>query len=230
MIDFHTHILPALDDGSRDVTESVAMMSMLAEQGIRTVVATPHFYANEHSVEHFLERRTAAYERLSAALPEGGPRLLCGAEVCYYPGISRLDGLQRLCVENSEALLLELPMSVWTEYVVKELVELSGRSHMRFVIAHMDRYMHYQSRETLERLYGCGIKMQFNARYFLEFATKRKAISMLRDGEIHFVGSDCHGLTVRPPLIGEAYRVIAKKLGDDFVARLMHMGYSLLGL
>ncbi len=96
MIDFHTHILPALDDGSRDVTESVAMMSMLAEQGIQTVVATPHFYANEHSVEHFLERRTAAYERLSAALPEGGPRLLCGAEVCYYPGISRLDGLQRL--------------------------------------------------------------------------------------------------------------------------------------
>ena len=55
MIDFHTHILPGMDDGSRSVAESIAMLRAQAEQGVTTVIATPHFYANDESVATFLE-------------------------------------------------------------------------------------------------------------------------------------------------------------------------------
>ena len=57
MIDFHTHILPKMDDGSKSTEESIAMLKMQAEQGIRWVVATPHFYAEPESPQDFLQRR-----------------------------------------------------------------------------------------------------------------------------------------------------------------------------
>ena len=56
IIDFHSHILPGVDDGSQSVQESLAMLKMEAEQGIQHVIATPHFYPKHDSPEHFLER------------------------------------------------------------------------------------------------------------------------------------------------------------------------------
>ena len=64
MIDFHTHILPGIDDGSRNSEESIQMLNLEQEQGITKIVFTPHFYANRNSVERFLKRREASYERL----------------------------------------------------------------------------------------------------------------------------------------------------------------------
>ncbi|MBQ8395535.1 MAG: capsular polysaccharide biosynthesis protein, partial [Oscillospiraceae bacterium] len=64
IIDFHTHVLPKIDDGSSSLKESIGMLRLEAEQGIETVVATPHFYANHDSPEAFLERRKMAQERL----------------------------------------------------------------------------------------------------------------------------------------------------------------------
>ena len=59
IIDFHTHVLPAMDDGSRSVEESLQMLRMEAEQGIFHVVATPHFYPQYDNPEQFLRKRTA---------------------------------------------------------------------------------------------------------------------------------------------------------------------------
>jgi len=57
MIDFHSHILPKLDDGSSSSDESCKLLRCLATQGVESVVATPHFYADNESVERFLARR-----------------------------------------------------------------------------------------------------------------------------------------------------------------------------
>ena len=54
MIDIHTHILPGLDDGSSSIEESEKMLCMLSEQGVDTVVATPHFYIDDTKGEEFL--------------------------------------------------------------------------------------------------------------------------------------------------------------------------------
>ena len=53
MIDFHSHILPGMDDGSKSTQESLEMLDMLRAQGVDTVAATPHFYARENPPEVF---------------------------------------------------------------------------------------------------------------------------------------------------------------------------------
>ena len=57
MIDFHSHILPGIDDGSPDVETSLRMIAAQQRQGIDTVIATSHFYASQRTPSHFLERR-----------------------------------------------------------------------------------------------------------------------------------------------------------------------------
>lgn len=220
MIDFHSHILPKMDDGSRDVAESVRLLTMLAEQGVDTVAATPHFYANDESVTQFLERRQRSFAQLQTQPLEGLPRILLGAEVRYYQGISRMSGLRRLCLEGSRLLLLEMPVSRWTEYTVKELEELSRTGDLTIVLAHVERYLRLQSRSVWDRLYDSGIRMQTNAAFFTDIGTRRKAVALLKDHAIHFLGSDCHNTVERPPDIGRAIAVIQKKMGDDFIRQM----------
>ena len=228
MIDWHSHILPGMDDGSKNVEESLAMLKMHAEQKVATVIATPHFYANDEGVSAFLERRAKAYETLKAQLPENAPRILLGAEVRYYPGISRMENLNDLRIEGSKLLLLEMPMAGWTEYMVRELIELSGKSNVRLVLAHVERYLRFQKQSVWDRIAESGILMQVNGSFFTTLASKRKAISLLQEGMVQFIGSDCHNLTDRSPQLGKAFEVIRKKFGDDFLDQIKEYGYSLL--
>lgn len=228
MIDWHSHILPGMDDGSRDPEESAAMLDMERSQGISTVVATPHFYANDESVSSFLDRREKAYRLLEQKCADRLPHIRLGAEVRYYPGISRLPGLKELRIQGSKLLLLEMPTTRWTETTIRELVELSGKGGLKLVLAHVERYQDLQKPDNLIRLYENGVLMQVNASYFNSFSTKRKAITYLTEGRIHFVGSDCHNMKSRPPKLGEAFSYIWKKLGDEYVSQMNEFGYSLL--
>jgi len=67
MIDFHSHVLPKLDDGSRSTKESVEMMRRAVSQGITAMVATPHFYADRETPKEFLKRREESWKRLREA-------------------------------------------------------------------------------------------------------------------------------------------------------------------
>lgn len=216
-----------MDDGSKDVAESLAMLELQASQGVKTVIATPHFYANDETVAAFVERRGRALDALKEQLPENAPDILLGAEVRYYMGISRMADIKDLRIEGSKLLLLEMPMAVWTESTVRELVELSGKSSVQIILAHVERYLSLQKRSTWERLAETGMMMQVNASFFTSLASKRKAITLLREGMVHFVGSDCHNTTSRPPQLGKAFEVIGKKLGDDYIAQMNQYGYSL---
>ncbi|MEI3569540.1 MAG: CpsB/CapC family capsule biosynthesis tyrosine phosphatase [Roseburia faecis] len=70
LIDFHTHILPEIDDGSRNVEMSLNMLAAQREQQVDEIVATPHFYAQKDSVEEFLLRRQRSYEKLKTKMAE----------------------------------------------------------------------------------------------------------------------------------------------------------------
>ena len=74
MMDFHTHILPGIDDGSSSIEESVEMIKMLKVQGVREVLLTPHFYAYLSSVESFAKERASAMNKLSEAIKKRGHR------------------------------------------------------------------------------------------------------------------------------------------------------------
>ena len=140
MIDIHSHILPGIDDGSKNLRMSLGLIDMLIDQGIDTVAATPHFYADRVSVEKFLSRRQRAYESLAEALENTpkAPKILLGAEVAYYSGISSLEGLDSLCIGDSSTLLLEMPLSAWSEYMISEVLNISC-SGITVVIAHIER-------------------------------------------------------------------------------------------
>ncbi len=228
MTDFHSHILPGIDDGSSSIEESLRLLSMLSEQGVTQVIATPHFYPNRMSLDAFLQRRDAAYESLRPYLTEEMPRILLGAEVRYYDGIRHLQGIERLCAEGSDVLLLEMSFERWSEMTVKEVEAICRAGKVQVVLAHIDRYLSYQSEGTLERLLEAGALLQANASFFCDIFTKRRALRMCCYHLIHAIGSDCHNISTRPPKIGKAFGIIEKHLGADFLAQLNDFTESIL--
>lgn len=228
MIDWHSHILPCVDDGSRNVEESIKLLNLLAEQGVKTVVATPHFIADNESATSFINRRNTAFNKLKDFKMQNNLNIVLGAEVQYYPGISRFAELKKLCIENTNLLLLEMPISIWTEYTVKELIEIANTKNITLILAHIERPFKLQPIKNIKRLIQEGILMQSNATFFVEARTKRKALSLLKNGYIHFLGSDCHNLHSRPPVIGRAMENIKNKLGEDFICQMNEYGNSIL--
>lgn len=227
MIDWHCHILPAMDDGSKDVDESLKLVSMQTSQGVDTIIATPHFYADRDSVHSFSERREKSYEKLVSVLDKDAPRILLGAEIAYYSGISRLSELSELAIDKKRLLLIEMPMSRWSEYSLRELEEISRQGRFTVILAHIDRYIRLQSASVWKRLEQSGIVMQVNADFFTGLSG-HKALSMLSGGHIHIIGSDCHNTLSRAPHMDKAYEVIGRKMGKNFVADLDIFGRSLL--
>lgn len=208
MIDFHCHILPNVDDGPKELSESLAMLRRSFLQGVDLMVATSHFYAYEEYPQTFLQRRNQAFRILQQAMlmsPEVYPRVVPGAEVLYFPGISDAEGMEALMIGSSKGILIEPPMSVWTEEMLDDIAELGKNLDCTPVIAHVDRYMGLMQDETLiDRVRQRDIAVQVNAAYFLNPKTQRTAFRNLKTGKIQFIGSDCHNLDSRPPNMGFA--------------------------
>ena len=212
MVDLHTHILPGVDDGSKSVEMSVAMLMEEKKQGIDQVVLTPHFYAQQNSPRDFLKRRTEAYHRLKPALPYDAPELHLAAEVQYFEGICQIDDLGSLTFDGNGTLLLEMPFRPWPSWAIRDVMELSTRQDLQLILAHIERYSKYAPKDVWPMFREAGIRMQSNATFFLDWKTRRKALKMLSNKEIQFVASDCHNLTTRPPNLGEAFTYIRNKI------------------
>ena len=231
MLDLHTHILPGMDDGSRSVEQSLAMLAMQAEQGVDAVALTPHYTANRESPAEFIQRRRAAEQRLRSALEDkpGMPRLIPGAEVAYFDGMSRAEETPLLCLENTRALLVEMPFCRWTTRMLGELEELRHMRQVQPVMAHVERYLAFQDRDMVDQLLDLGMWIQVNGSFFLQWQTSGRAMRMLRDGCIHFLGSDSHNLKDRAPDLGRAMAKIEKKLGPEALEFLAQREKLLMG-
>ena len=236
MIDFHSHILPGIDDGSRDVKMSLAMLRAMKKQGVDTICATSHFYVTQRTPSHYLERRQEAYDLLAPCLPEDAPRILLGAEVLYYPGLSRMEELGDLCLEGTDLLLLEMPFQTWQEYWIREVCDLACSGRYMVLLAHMERYYSQQPRKVWDTLLEMDVLMQANAEFFL---TKdgplsfrkpgAKALKLLQEGRIHLLGTDAHNMSSRPPRLIEARERIREELGPRALERIDSLGEELIG-
>ncbi len=199
MKDFHTHILPGIDDGSRDVKTSIEMLREEACAGIDEIVATPHFYASEGDIDRFLRRRTRAWDALREALTDELPNVRLGAEVQYFEGIRATENLEALRIEGSELLLVEMPMRRWSRMMLDDIYEINSRPGIQVVLAHVDRYLEFIGKDMIEDLASRGLLIQVNTSYFLDWRTRGRAKKQLRNGYLHFFGTDCHNLTSRSP-------------------------------
>ena len=223
MIDIHSHVLPGIDDGSRNLEMSLRMLQESREQGVELMFLTPHFYADRTDPGKFIDRRDQAARTLQDAVeqdPDLYPYFLLGAEVHYFRGIGRSEGIDRLCMGNSRYILLEPPFRTWTAAFLEEVKLLRDEQDLKVIIAHIERYFD-QDRDLVDELLDePGIYIQSNAEAFLDFFGRRRPLRLIKEGKIRFLGSDCHNMGNRPPNLAPAREVIGKKLGKEVLYQI----------
>ena len=234
MIDFHTHILPGMDDGASTPAESLALLREERRQGVRHVFLTPHFYGDEESPAEFLRRRAASFAELKAVLStapekETLPALHLGAEVYYFPGLSDCAELLPLSMGQTGCLLIEPPMAPWSASLLEDIEAVGSNLRLVPVIAHVDRYCRLLGDDALfERIAERKILIQVNASFFLRGDSSEAAMERLERGAVHFLGSDCHRLPERGPNLGEAARRVSDAGHAAALKNLMEKNRRLL--
>lgn len=221
LIDVHSHMLPNIDDGSTSPDESISMIRASAEQGVQLIAFTPHFDAAEDDPEHFFKKRSQAMQALRNCYNDPFPILVCGAEVRYFEGMKGMSELPLMRIGRSKLLLIEMPFQKWTGRMIDDIIELGNRGEYQVVLAHIERYLSYISKSVIDEVISGGVMLQSNANFFLEQFNRKKAFQLLKNGRIQFIASDSHNMTTRPPRLGQAYRAIRSRLGDEPVDGLI---------
>ena len=110
-----------------------------------------------------------------------------------------------------------MPFYDWTASVVNEVLSIQRDRNLKVIVAHIDRYFGTKSMAYIEELRQNGILFQINANAFLDRKRRNEALRLLRNQTAQFVASDCHSMELRPPRLDEAFAVIKKQLGSEFL-------------
>lgn len=229
VIDFHSHILPEIDDGSSSIEMSEAMLQMSCEQGVNVQVLTPHFYASRMNVNDFFMRRDEAIARLQPIAQRLGIKLRVGAEVAFFNNIGSSEVLERFAVSGSKVILIEMPFMQWTDKVIDEIKAIVDRGFFP-MIAHIERYFSYQyNKEPMKRLLVMKrVLFQVNCES-LTHVLKRGTILRTLDESVFVLGTDAHNLTSRRPNLIDGRKYISDKCGANQLDSMDKVGNILLG-
>lgn len=230
MVDFHSHILPAMDDGSESVEQSIKMLAAMQEQGIDTVVATPHFDMRQEKPEQFLARRRESFHKLQQEAPST-IRVIPGAEVLYCGvPLHRCEDLDKVCIGDTRYLLIETLFPEWTEEFRLDLQYLMMERNIIPILAHIERYYFIgKNRNMIRALRRDGALLQMNAEAFLYSKTQRRAMKVFKKESVHILGSDCHNMTQRPPNLGAAVALIQRQVGEEILDWFAQQAKTILG-
>ena len=222
-IDFHAHILPGCDHGSRDLKTSLQQVHLAKDAGVDVICATSHFYAHQESVDDFLQRRNSAFETLRGRLGADDPRIRLGAEVLAFAGIERMPGVEKLCLAGTDLILIEMPFEQWDSQVLRDVEDIIYGRKMRVVLAHVERYVFLQrDKGVWDAIMDLPLHIQFNAGSFLRMGkTKRFCLGQVKAQDNVILGTDCHNMTDRLPNMAESIKVIEKKAGGGTVSEMM---------
>ncbi len=227
IIDFHSHILPGIDDGSPDVATSLEMLAMSREQGVKVQILTPHYYPWKEDISSFCKRREKSFQILNEKKPEI-PKLLYGAEIAYFRHMRKSD-LAELCIGNSRALLIEMPFESWQNSIIDDISFLSLDMEYRVVLAHVERFMRYKgNRQKLQEISALPVVFQVNAEAFLHFSTRGTVSDLIRSDYDIILGSDAHNCTSRKPNLGDARTYAEKKFGIGWLEKADECAASIL--
>ena len=251
-IDFHSHIIPSIDDGSLNMDMTIEMIEEECEQGVETVVVTPHFYASRKSIQGFLDKRLGRLEEMSEMLDgviirgadtvetvkrktgtEGRcVHIIPGAEVYYFQGMSRAERLTDLCIGETGVILVEMPFVQWTEEIYRDIKQIITNRGLKVVLAHIERYPEFQkSKDIWNKVMDLPLTTQLNAGSFLKGWRRRKfCIDWIKQRPASVIGSDAHNMTSRPPNIKPAREVIGRKAGKHILEEMDRTAAGLLGI
>ena len=221
VVDFHTHILPCMDDGSTDAATSLKMLRAEVMHGVGTVVLTPHFYPDKERPEDFLKRREASLVLLEKAMEEGEesfPKLLVGAEVRYFEGMSDCEYLSKLAISQTNLIMIEMPFVKWNKRMLSELSEINEKQGLIPIIAHIDRYIGvFHPCVCFDDLACLPVLIQMGTDFFVRRSTRKRAIKTFKRGIVHLFGTDAHNMGSRRPNMDKAVEILTRTLGDGAI-------------
>jgi len=227
MIDLHSHVLPGIDDGPRDLAGSVAMAQVAAEAGTTCLVATPHLREDHPAVKPSeLAERVAELNR-ALARHSVGLEVVSGAEVDLTTGLELPDEQLRdaSLLGRGHDLLVESPYGPLPSVFESLISSLAGRG-FRLTLAHPELNPSFQERpERLERLVADGILLQLTARSLRagrRSPSRTLALTAIERGWAHVLASDAHSSDWRPPRLGWEVRALAEQ-EPHLAARLAWM-------
>lgn len=224
LVDSHCHILPGLDDGPSSWNDSFEMARIAIENGISSMIVTPHQYADlglmtsSPATCQAIRQKTEIFQmRLDeASIPL---RVFPGAEIRMGEGLLEQvqnDQLMTLA-DRGHYLLLELPHEIYIP--IDRLVEEAHRRGLRCILAHPERNAGIFGRTSLiEQLVELGVYLQITGTS-LEGTfgpdIQRFAEKILQSGNAHLIATDAHGATGRRPMLGRAYSRVADLVGEQ---------------
>ncbi len=232
MVDFHSHILPGIDDGAKDVETSVKMLELAKSQGVHTIIATPHYYVKKKKVDEFLSERAESYRILMDYVSANNidiPKIILGAEVAFSVECCQID-MSKLCIENTNAVLIELPYKFLNGWIYKEIYNISMRHSLEIILAHAERYIGKRNDfSMIDPFLELDMYIQINADSFIDKKLKKTIKKFFEKGKVDLIGSDAHNLSTRVSKIDKAYQYIAKKYGEKELEKIKENYMRILG-
>ena len=216
-IDVHSHILPALDDGARDMKKTREMLQIAYEEGIREIIATPHFFASRKSASADQIRETIA--RVEEEMEGWGfsIKLYSGNEIYYRSEVAELlEAGEIVTLADSQYVLVEFDPMAEYSYLRDGILKLDSYGYIP-ILAHTERYeCLFEKKERLQRVKDHGGLIQVNASSFqggIFDEMGKRARYIMKTGLLDFVGTDSHSTGKRSPRIKETASYLHKKLG-----------------
>ncbi|CRK80165.1 tyrosine-protein phosphatase [Neobacillus massiliamazoniensis] len=221
MIDLHCHILPGIDDGAPNLSESIRMAKKAVEQGVHTIVATPHHMNNQYE-----NRRNSILKRVEelnqALLQEQlNVKIIPGQEVRVYGELVEdfLTG-EILPINDSPYVLVEFPSSQVPRYTEKLFYDMQLNGLIP-IIVHPERNQEViEHPNLLYRLVEKGAFTQITAASLCgDFGKKIKQFSqqLIEANLTHFIASDAHNTSNRTCRMREAFDIVQKKYGNEML-------------
>ena len=224
LTDIHCHVLPGVDDGSRNTDKSVAMLRMMYDEGIRRAILTPHYHKGY--MEADIDTMRQRFEGLRKAAEADGKaaniELYLGCEVYYYPSaVSWLAEGTVPTMAGSDYVLTEFGYTLDKRSIEDGITGLVNAGYIP-IIAHIERYEDLAGDvDCVEGLIERGAYVQINSEALTGSRRTRRFVKKLLDNEmVHFVATDAHGTGHRAPELARASAYIAKHYGEDYHDRL----------
>lgn len=230
-IDIHSHILQNIDDGSKDIETAIKILIESANQNVDTIILTPHFYSSKkQTVEDFIKRRDSLYNILKSEIKNRNlilPNLRVGAEVALDCDLSKVEHIEKLAIEGTNYILIEMPYEDWHDWMFESIYSIIASKNLIPIIAHIERYT-LKKNELIDKLSKLEVYFQINASSLLDNSYMKETIKLINNNCIHFIGSDAHNLTDRPTRIKNAMEFLKDKVSVQFVDYLCNNSRLLL--
>lgn len=223
-MDMHCHLLPEVDDGAQNIQETAAMMKIAYDDGIRTIMVTPHHHGGRYQPSKEKIRRQ--YAKLQEMLHASGLDLhvYLGQEIYYQQEIpERLNQGELFTLAASNYVLIEFSGNVLPSEIRMAVQSLTMEGYLP-ILAHVERYgCLVKEPAMVTELVELGAYIQVNGASILEgsFGTKRYIKGLLKKGLVHLVASDAHGTSYRTPELSKVYEKIVKKYGTAYGRELL---------